>query len=114
MSIVTKQKNKNLAQTDADKCFLILILYIIFLICQYQLVIFPQERSEKMSLGTNISTLRTMRGLTQKELAKKIGVSPNFISHLETGVKRPSVKRLVELADVLDCSLDYLVNRKNL
>lgn len=65
-----------------------------------------------MSLGTNISALRAMRGLTQKELAEKIGVSPNFISHLETGAKRPSVIRLIEIADVLDCSLDYLVNRK--
>lgn len=44
---------------------------------------------------------RMQRGLTTRELASAIGVSPGFITLIETGRKRPSVEKVRALAKVL-------------
>lgn len=41
-----------------------------------------------MSLGTNIASLRKERGLTQIEIAERIGVQSSFISGIESGKKK--------------------------
>lgn len=65
-----------------------------------------------MSIGRNIAYTRTMRGFTQEEIAKKLGVSISFISKLEGNRNTPSVKRLIQIADILGVSLDYLAGRE--
>lgn len=64
-----------------------------------------------MSISCNVSTLRLMRGLSQEELAEKVGVHQTFISHIERGIKIPEVSKLVSIADALDCSVDWLLGR---
>lgn len=52
-------------------------------------------------LGHRIAALRKVRGLTQVELAKKVGCSVEFISLVERGVNAPSVAGLEKFARVL-------------
>lgn len=51
-------------------------------------------------------------GLTQTELAERIGVRQAAISEYESGEKVPGVENLIRLADALNCSLDELCERK--
>lgn len=57
-----------------------------------------------------ISKRRKKLGLTQQELADKLFVSDKVISKWETGKSVPDTSILVELANVLEISLDELLN----
>lgn len=57
-----------------------------------------------------ISKRRKKLGLTQQELADKLFVSNKVISKWETGKSVPDTSILVELANVLEISLDELLN----
>jgi transcriptional regulator with XRE-family HTH domain len=51
---------------------------------------------------------RSGKGMTQRQVAVQVGVSPGFIGQIETGRTRPSVGTLLEIARVLGLSLDSL------
>lgn len=53
-------------------------------------------------ISENIAFYRRKKGLTQKELAKKINVSPAFISHLENGISGASDETLEKILNVLE------------
>jgi len=57
----------------------------------------------------NIREARRVKDLTQKDLAKKIGLTTSAISNYETGVSQPSVDILKEIARILDTSVEYLI-----
>lgn len=63
-------------------------------------------------LCRGIRRQRVRSGLTQTELAKRIEVRQSVISEYESGSVTPSVENLIRLADVLNCSLDELCERK--
>ncbi|MBF0385946.1 MAG: helix-turn-helix domain-containing protein, partial [Candidatus Omnitrophica bacterium] len=68
------------------------------------------EALQEGSLGQRIKILRMVRGLTQNDLAQKIGVSgPSLISLWEQGKRKPSAHHLEELERVLGIavSLNY-------
>jgi transcriptional regulator with XRE-family HTH domain len=46
--------------------------------------------------GTEIKSLRTQRGWTQRELADRLGLAPNHVAQLERNQRR--VRRVVEIA----------------
>lgn len=52
---------------------------------------------------------RVKAGLSQRELARRLGVSPSLISQLESGQSNPSVGTLYALVTELDLSLDRLI-----
>ena len=58
----------------------------------------------------NLVSMRKMHGFSQDELAEKIGVSRQTLSKYETGESLPDIERCKLLAEVLDVSLDDLVN----
>lgn len=60
-------------------------------------------------IGCNIKTIRLNKKLSRNELAKKIGVSQQFIQQMETGQKCPSLDTAMRLAAALGCKLDDLV-----
>ncbi|MBN2546072.1 MAG: helix-turn-helix transcriptional regulator [Spirochaetes bacterium] len=62
--------------------------------------------------GKNLEKIRKLKGITQKELAEKIGVTQRVISHYESNVKSPPLKYIILIADVLQVSLDTLVGNK--
>lgn len=59
--------------------------------------------------GERIKALRLQRKLTQEQLAKAAGLSVGFLSDVETGSSNIGAKKLLDLAEVLDVSLDYLM-----
>lgn len=60
--------------------------------------------------GLFISALRKQNGLTQKELAEKIGVTDKAVSRWETGKGFPDVSNIKSLAEVLNVSITEIVN----
>jgi transcriptional regulator with XRE-family HTH domain len=68
-------------------------------------VLSPEGQAE--TIGQRLRRLRHERGLSQRELASP-GVSYAYISRIEAGARRPSVKALRMLARKLGVSADYL------
>ena len=62
-----------------------------------------------MSLGQNIRTNREMKGITQTDLAKSLGVSYQAVSGWEKDTFAPNTHNLIKLASALDVSLSVLV-----
>ena len=58
-----------------------------------------------------LKELRNEKGLTQKELAEKINSTDKSIWAYENNVAVPPLDTLLKLADVFECSIDYLVSR---
>ena len=65
------------------------------------------------SITSNIKRLRKESGLTQQQVADKVNVSRSAYSQYEMGLKQPTIDTLVKIADLYNCSLDYLVGRYN-
>lgn len=69
-----------------------------------------RQKVERMNTIKNaIAQKRVEYGLTQKELAEKIGCYPKDICRWETGVRKPTTESLVKIAKALGCTLDDLV-----
>ena len=62
-----------------------------------------------MTLGQKLKELRSLKGLTQKELADKLHVSFQTVSKWENGENEPDITTLKELATLFNCSVDYLI-----
>ncbi len=60
-------------------------------------------------LGAKIKELRTERGLSQKQLAEKIGVAANTVSQYESGQSKTSIDILANLAVELDTTTDFIL-----
>lgn len=64
-----------------------------------------------MTLADNIKTTRNIRNITQNEMADALGVNQTFISQLENGRRVPTLEMTERIADLLDCSIDGLLER---
>ena len=64
-------------------------------------------------LAKRLKEQRKTRGLSQKEVAKILEVSPSIISAYETGERTPSVDNILSLSYLYKCSTDYLLGRIN-
>jgi transcriptional regulator with XRE-family HTH domain len=60
-----------------------------------------KELGRDETLGQVVKQRRLALGLTQRELAERLGVKPNHITHLEAGRLRPSLSLLAILAEAL-------------
>lgn len=56
-----------------------------------------------------ISRLRIERGLTQAQLAERIGCPQSSVSRWEQSSKAPGTRYLVKIAEVLECDLKDLI-----
>lgn len=61
--------------------------------------------------GRKISLLRKKKGLNQKEVCEKLGISQALLSHYEKGIRECGLSFLVKIADLYDVSVDYLLGR---
>lgn len=59
----------------------------------------------------NLRKIREKRNINQLKIAMDIGITQESISKYETGNAFPSKEILIKLADYLNCSIDYLLNR---
>jgi transcriptional regulator with XRE-family HTH domain len=64
---------------------------------------------EYREMGDRLRLERRARGLSLRDLAGRLGVSPSLISQVETGRASPSVSTLYAIASELDISLDELL-----
>jgi len=63
----------------------------------------PDFNSFNTIVGKELTKARKKAGFTATELAKRLGVSLSMISHIETGLRRPSKrKRALNLLEILD------------
>lgn len=60
------------------------------------------------NLGSRLKDIRLKAGLTLRELARMVDVSPSFVSQIENGKSQPSVATLYAFAKLLDVSVDDL------
>ena len=61
-------------------------------------------------LGLNIKKYREQKGLTQAELAEKLDFSREYICRVERGQKFISLRKLFELATILEIKCSDLVD----
>lgn len=61
------------------------------------------------SVGNFIAELRKEKGLTQAELAERVGVTGGAVSKWERGLCYPDIETVVRLAEVLDLSVGEIL-----
>jgi HTH-type transcriptional regulator, competence development regulator len=63
-------------------------------------------------LGETIAKLRKEKGLSQYELADRLGFSRGKLSNYEQGSRQPDYDTLKKIADYFDVTIDYLLGRE--
>lgn len=66
-----------------------------------------------MRLNDKLYKLRKEKGLTQSDLADKLGVSRQSVSNWEVGSVVPSTKRLKDLSHLYEVPLDHLLDENS-
>ena len=66
----------------------------------------------KKTLGTMIAELRKQHGMTQLELAEKMGVTDKAVSKWERDLSCPDINSIPNLAEILDVSVKELMQVK--
>jgi transcriptional regulator with XRE-family HTH domain len=66
-------------------------------------------RPDHPEIGEQLRARRHERGLSLRDLAHRLGVSPSLISQIERGRANPSVSTLYQIVAELDVSLDELL-----
>ena len=65
-------------------------------------------------IADKIKNLRTARGWTQAELARRLGITRNGVNSWEQGLSMPSPVYLIELSKIFSVSTDYLLGIESL
>ncbi len=63
-----------------------------------------------MTTGEKLAALRKKKGITQEHLAELLQVSRQSVSRWEMDVAFPETEKLIKLARLLECSIDFLLN----
>jgi len=68
------------------------------------------ELNDKLDgIGDRLREERTKAGISQRELARRLGLSASMISQLESGLSKPSVGTLYAIVTELNLSLDRVI-----
>lgn len=67
------------------------------------------KKPRKTGSDSTLAQLRSERGMTQRELAARVGCYPKDISRWENGVRTPGAESLAKLAAALDCSCEDII-----
>lgn len=62
-----------------------------------------------MNIGDRIQSLRKARGISQEELADKIGVSRQAVSKWESEQNTPDIEKVILLSNYFETTTDYLL-----
>ncbi|HEM4990216.1 TPA: helix-turn-helix transcriptional regulator [Streptococcus suis] len=66
-----------------------------------------------MEFSERLKDLRKQAGLTQVDVAGKLGISQQAYASWEHGAKKPTQENLVKIAQILNVSVDYLVGNSD-
>lgn len=69
------------------------------------------EQERRRQVGARIKEIRQHIGLTQAEVAEKLGIAKQSVTNYESGKTDPSIRNLIALATVLGVTTDYLLGR---
>ena len=64
------------------------------------------------SMGEIISTLRREKGMTQKDIADKLGITDKAVSKLERDIAFPDTATIPKLAEILEINVEELMQAK--
>lgn len=64
---------------------------------------------EQKTIGKFIAVLRKSQGMTQKELAEKLGVSDKTVSHWERDESAPDISLIPVIAEIFSVTCDELL-----
>lgn len=67
---------------------------------------------EKQTLGIKIAELRKAKGMTQLQLAQEMQVTDKAVSKWERDLSLPDIQTITKLAEILDVSVDELMQSK--
>ena len=67
-----------------------------------------------MTIGERIKEYRKNRGLTQSQLAERLGITDQAVSKWETGITLPDVTTIVPLSKALGVSTDSILGVENM
>lgn len=68
-----------------------------------------KSTSGTMTVGERIREIRQQAGLTQSELANRMGVTPSHIGQYERGLRKPSNEKIKKFADALNIPFEILI-----
>lgn len=66
----------------------------------------------KETFGQRFQRLRKEAGLTQEEVAEKVGITPQGVSKWENDLSSPDINILVKLAEILGVSVEELLGKE--
>lgn len=66
-----------------------------------------------MDFGSIVVELRKEKGISQTDLAARLGIHKNVLGRYERNEVLPSIDIARRIADILDVSLDYLAGKEN-
>lgn len=70
-----------------------------------------EKLDNRLIFAGRLRGLRLSKGLNQKELAARLGIGQTAVANYEQGIRFPEDKILLDLAQTLETSLDYLLGR---
>jgi transcriptional regulator with XRE-family HTH domain/KaiC/GvpD/RAD55 family RecA-like ATPase len=70
-----------------------------------------QPMTEKIDIGSRLKLLRVRQGISQKELAGLVGVTPSTISQIESNLIYPSIPALIKIAQVMSVDMSYFFQK---
>lgn len=71
------------------------------------------DRDLVKQIGNAIAKRRRMAGLTQAEIAERLGISNDAISRMERGSIMPTVLRLIQFAEIFHCEASDLLTESS-
>ncbi len=64
---------------------------------------------DQVKFGNRLRNLRKQRGKTQEQLAAAVNIGTVHLGNIELGKRGLSIDLMIELSNVLNVSLDYLI-----
>ena len=66
---------------------------------------------EDIKINERLAELKAQRRVSSKQIGEMTGISKRSINGYLVGEVKPSIEHLIKLANLFECSLDYLVGR---
>ena len=70
------------------------------------------DKERREQFGARVKMMRTLLGMTQPQLAEKLGVTVQAVSIYETGRREPGFRNLIGLSKALGVSIDWLIGNE--
>ena len=67
-----------------------------------------------MEIRLRLRALREAKGLSQRAVARELGVTPGAVAKWELGYTQPTMDNILALASLLGCSTDALLGRSSM